>query len=150
MNHIPQRGILLSSSLTGRLDSEPLHDLIPQRLELLDHVRLTQWNPDVVHYEVSETKVLEAQVSGGLNRVCMVLQPVRKRSRVLRIFDDSSLARALWNGLAYVDRATELAVLVLVRDWLYGLQDPVLVNDVDTSAFEISGWHRDHGVTSDR
>ena len=51
----------------------------------LDHVRLTERDPNVLYDEAPEEEVLEVQVCRRFDRVGMVLQTICQRGGVLRV-----------------------------------------------------------------
>jgi hypothetical protein len=64
---------------------EPLKGLIPDWLIVLDHQRLSQRNPDVVHDQIATSEVLKQEILGVRQRCRMLAEPlVQDRLRCRR------------------------------------------------------------------
>ena len=108
MQLIPQRPLALVPLAARIVVAEPLHKVISQWLEPLDHQGLAQGNPDVVHNEPSKCEVTDDQITDHFGGTRALPQPLAERMGFGRSIQLGTLPLTGRDGLADIDQPCRL------------------------------------------
>ena len=102
VEHIPRRALLLVSAFTRVVISEPVENPVPQRREHLNHQRLAQRNPDVVHHQITASEIFDPKILRLADGFRMFVEALKETISDLHR-GQLTFAGTFWHGLTNVD-----------------------------------------------
>lgn len=87
--------------------SEAVDGSVPKRLEGLDQYVLAERNPDIIHDQEPNEKILDAEVARLLDGSGVLSKPIGQGTTLGRVRAQPALASSLWYGLPDINRPRE-------------------------------------------
>jgi hypothetical protein len=106
------------------MNAETIQAPVPQRCEHLNQERLAKWDPNVIHRQITTTKILEFEVLRLVDRLGVLTEPLVQDRPGRCIQTEATFSRSCGNRFSDIDWTAEFIILVLVGDGSVGGKSP--------------------------